>query len=75
MSIVNSYRGGEFMIKKIAVGTGVFITSAALAASVAFAQTSTTTPTSTISPSPTSVMSPTTSPTLPSGAPATGRGL
>lgn len=73
-------RGGDyFMIKKIAIGTGVILTSAALAASVTFAQTDTTSPTSEMSPSPSvstsPSMSPTTSPKLPSGAPATGHGL
>lgn len=54
------------MIKKLAIGTGVFLVSTITVASMAFAQTSTPAATTTVTPSPTT--------TVPSGAPATGRG-
>jgi hypothetical protein len=69
------------MIKKAAVGAGVFAVSALAAAGIALAQTDTPTVSPTTSPSPTVTTSPSpsTSPTpststLPSGAPVTGRG-
>ncbi len=65
------------MIRTAVVAGIVFALSLFAAGAVAFGQTSTSTP----SPSPTSSVSPTTSvtpspsSTVPSGAPATGRGL
>lgn len=54
-------KGGDCMIKKISIATGVFVASALTVASMAFAQTAT--------PSSTTV-TPTT--TVPASAPATG---
>ena len=60
-------KGGENMFKKLAIGTGVFAVSAISIVSMAFAQTSTpAATTTTITPTPTT--------SIPSGAPATGRG-
>ena len=58
-------KGGEYMIKKAAIATGVFAISLLTAGSVAFAQTAT--PTST-----TTAVTPTPTTTVPGGAPATG---
>lgn len=58
------------MLKKAAVSAGVFAVSMLAAGAVAFAQTSTPSPTSTVSPTGSTTTSP--SPSVPSGAPATG---
>jgi len=60
-------KGGEYMLKKAAIATGVFAISTLTAASMAFAQTATptTTTSSTVTPTPSSAA-------MPSAAPATG---
>ncbi len=58
-------KGGDYMIKKISIATGVFVASALTVASMAFAQTTT------VAPSGTMTVTPTT--TVPAKAPATGR--
>jgi len=65
-------KGGEHMIKKISLVSGLFALSTFAAVSVAFAQTAT--PTN--SPTPTTVtasVTPSPTTTVPSAAPATGR--
>lgn len=64
-------KGGDYMIKKAAVATGVFAVSALAAASMAFAQTPTTTNTTNTT---NSTANTTTNTTVPGGAPATGHG-
>ncbi len=67
------------MVQRLTIGTGLILASAALAGSVAFAQSPTSTvspsPENTGSPSPSQMVSPSPTVTLPSGAPATGGGL
>jgi len=58
-------KGGDHMIKKAAIATGVFAMSALAAATMTFAQTTTTPTTTTITPAPTT--------TVPAMAPKTGR--
>jgi hypothetical protein len=75
----NILKGGDYMLKKAAIGAGVFVISALTAGTMAFAQTTTTptsAPTTTTAPTTavTSAVTPTPTKTLPAGAPATGKG-
>lgn len=63
-----SPEGGEHMIKKALIATGVFAVSAMAAATFTFAQTATTAPTTA-----TTTIAPTTTASAPAKAPATGR--
>jgi hypothetical protein len=68
-------KGGDYMVKKAAVATGVFAMSALAAATMAFAQTPTTSTNNTTTNSTTnSTANTTTNTTVPAGAPATGHG-
>jgi hypothetical protein len=64
-------KGGDYMIKKAAIATGVFAVSAMAAATMTFAQTAT--PAANNTTNNTTTVTPTTSATMPSAAPATGR--
>lgn len=67
-------KGGEYMIKKATIATGVFAVSALAAATMAFAQTPTNTTTNNTTTNETNSTTNTTNPTVPGGAPSTGRG-
>lgn len=65
-------KGGEYMIKKASIATGVFAVSALAAATMAFAQTPTSTTANATANSTVNTTNTTT--TMPAAAPATGRG-
>jgi hypothetical protein len=61
-------KGGEYMIKKAVIATGVFAVSALAASTMTFAQTASPSPTTS-----TTTVTPTTAVSAPTSAPDTGR--